>query len=231
MFDAELRDDVLCITARQAAWLSSGPAGGIVSGDAAYNITVPDGFSRTDLAAYIRDRRERAGFSREGPALLTGVKMAHARAAGLDGIVAYATVGLSNPAGLSQEPTGVEADRGDAEVGTVNLIVGTEKAVDEAGLATLFGVVVEAKTATLLARTGHPGTTTDAVIIGSHQDGPAASFAGSATDVGQAARVCVRDAVQASLAAAYPAGDWPDSVSAAEYGVQAERKASVFQPP
>lgn len=230
MFNAALQDNVLCIRAPGAEWLSSGPAGGFCSADAAYNITVPDSFTRTDLDAYITERRERAGFTTSGPALLTGVEMAHARGAHLDGIVAWASVGLSNPATLRLSVDGEDVVSMGKETGTVNLVVGTDRALDTRGLASLFGVVVEAKTATLLTGTGYPGTTTDAAIVGCDPTGASAPFAGSATPVGKAARVCVRDAVQASLEAAYPDGDWPDSVADAEYGVQADRTATVVHP-
>jgi adenosylcobinamide hydrolase len=245
MFETTVVDGVLRVSRPDTDWLSTGWDGGFVRADVAYNVSVPEGWARTDLDAYIAERRERAGFAAEGPTLLTGVDMRHARGARLDPVVAYATVGLSNPAELPMEPTG--SDGGDAraaggrrrgersaadgrEIGTVNLVVGTTRALDDAALATLLAVAVEAKTATLAAEAGVPGTTTDAVVVGSDPRGPRERFAGSATTVGAAARACVREAVRASFDSRYAEEDAPRSVDDAEYGIVTDRRAEVFAP-
>jgi len=235
MFESEVSAGVLRAGRPGTRWLSTGFAGGYRRADAAYNCTVPEGFDRTDLSIYVAERRERAGFPDEGPAMLTGVDLQHARRARLDGVEAVATAGVSNPARLpmgSERATEGEASLGDdpPRPGTVNLLVGTTRALSEGALATLLATVVEAKTATLLAATGFTGTTSDAVVVGSDPSGEPAAFAGSATPVGRAARVCVRDAVRASLAARYDgeSGDAiPESVAAAEYGVRSDGRATV----
>ena len=114
--------------------------------------------------------------------------------------------------------------------GTVNLLVVTSRALDDAGLVTLLATAVEAKTATLLAETGFPGTTSDAVVVGCDPEGERARFAGSATPVGAAARACVRDAVGASLRSRYSDGEIPETVAAAEYGVRTTRSTESFAP-
>jgi adenosylcobinamide hydrolase len=231
MFETTVTDGVLGLHRSGTRWLSTGWDGGFERADAAYNITVPEGWERTDLDAYIHDRRAQAGFTATGPTLLTGVEMHHARGARLDPVVAYATVGLSNPAGLPMEPTGETTRTADTSgIGTVNLVVGTTRWLDDAALATLLGVVVEAKTATLLAATGFPGTTTDAVVVGSDETGERATFAGSATAVGAAARACVREAVRASFRSRYAERDVPQSVADAEHGVVTDQRAEVFAP-
>jgi adenosylcobinamide hydrolase len=227
-------------------WLGTGFSGGYRTAPAAYNVTVPAGFDRTDLHTYLRERRRKAGFDADGPGLLTGVAMEHARGARAGSVVAVATAGMSNPAAL---PVGgaIDGDGGrrphdDNDTtphhdstephGTVNVLVGTTRALDEGALASLLGVVVEAKTATLLARTGFPGTTSDAVIVGTATDGEPATFAGSATAVGGAARACVRAAVDASLDARYVGTDAavPASVADAEHGVVTDERAVRFDP-
>jgi len=240
MFESRVSADVLQVRRPDTRWLSTGFAGGYETADAAYNCTVPEGFDRTDLAAYVAERRERAGFPEQGPAMLTGVELRHARRARLDGVEAVATAGVSNPAELPMDDTAesastaspaVDADGDDSpRSGTVNLLVGTTRALSDGALATLLATAVEAKTATLLAETGFTGTTSDAVVVGSDPSGEPAAFAGSATPVGRAARVCVRDAVRATLAARYDgeSGDAvPESVAAAEYGVRASERATV----
>ena len=252
MFDATVREGVLRLSRPETRWLSTGWDGGRSRGATAYNVSVPEGFARTDLAAYRSERLARAGFDRgtgaEGerdaaaerdapPTLFTGVEMGHARGARFGPVVAYATVGLSNPATLpldpedasgSREPT-TATDRLD-RFGTVNLIVGTTRRLAPGAAANLVAVAAETKAATLLATAGVPGTTSDAVVVGDDPSGEPAAFSGSATPVGSAARVCVRDAVRASLRSRYPDGDVPGPAADAEHGVVADGRAEVFDP-
>lgn len=231
-FDSTVADGVLQVRRPATRWLSTGWDGGFERADAAYNVGVPDGWDRTDLDSYLDRRRDRAGFDLDGPALLTGVEMRHARGARAAPVVAFATVGLSNPAALPMDPAAETPNATDTSpgVGTVNLVVGTDRALDDAALANLLTVAVEAKAATLLAETGFPGTTTDAVIVGSAVDGDRAQFSGSATAVGGAARACVRDAVRGSLRARYATCSLPSSVDDADHGVVTDRRAEVFSP-
>jgi adenosylcobinamide hydrolase len=232
MFETTVADGVLRLRRPEMRWLSTGWEGGFEQAEAAYNITVPEGWERTDVGTYIDERREQAGFTASGPTLLTGVEMHHARGARLGSVVAYATVGLSNPAALPMEPTGMDKRRldGQPSVGTVNLVVGTTRCLNEAALATLLGIVVEAKTATLLAESNFPGTTTDAVVVGSDERGETAMFTGSATTIGTAARACVREAVRASFRSRYAEREVPHSVADAEHGVVTDQCAEVFIP-
>lgn len=242
MFDATVSEGVLRLSRPETRWLSTGWDGGRSRGAAAYNVSVPEGFARTDLAAYRDERLARAGFDRgadaEGgrdapPTLFTGVEMTHARGARFGPVVAYATVGLSNPATLPVPPAGGEAGGppdgvAPPEPGTVNLIVGTTRRLAAGAAANLVAVAAETKAATLLATAGVPGTTSDAVVVGDDPTGEPAAFSGSATPVGNAARVCVRDAVRAGLRSRYPDGDVPGPAADAEHGVVADGRAEVF---
>jgi adenosylcobinamide hydrolase len=230
MFAARVAEGVLRLARPGTRWLVTDHDGGYRTADAAYNVSVPEGFDRTDLAAYVRERRERAGFPDAGPALLTGVSLAHARGARSGPVEAVATVGLSNPAALPMAPDGAPSDTTDGgRVGTVNLLVGTTRALPDGGLATLLATAVEAKTATLTATTGFSGTTSDGVVVGTDPDGDPAAFAGSATPVGAATRACVREAVRASLASRYADCSVPTSVADADHGVVTDREATVFE--
>jgi adenosylcobinamide hydrolase len=233
--ETAVRDGVLQVCHPGTRWLASGWDGGVRQSAAAYNVSVPDGWDRTDLDAYVQTRRDRAGFSTAGPALLTGVDMRHARGARLGPVAAYATVGLSNPAALPVDPTGrakapPRPETDDGHVGTVNLLVHTRRALSNGALTTLLSVAVEAKTATLLSLAGFPGTTSDAVVVGTDEDGESATFAGSATEVGAAARACVRDAVRASFRSRYADEPVAASVADAAHGVVTDRSAAVFEP-
>jgi len=261
MFEATVRDGVLRLRRPGTRWLSTGWNGGRSRGPAAYNVTVPEGFERTDLGAYRDERLARAGYKKKSgagrggdpPTLFTGVAMEHARGARRGPVVAYATAGLSNPAMLPMDPAadgadgagdadGAAADATDPErddraadaepprrPGTVNLIVGTTRRLADGAAANLVAVAAEAKAATLLATAGVPGTTSDAVVVADDPDGEPAAFSGSATPVGAAARVCVRDAVRASLRSRYPDGDLPGPAGDAEHGVVADERAEVFE--
>lgn len=242
MFETCVAGGVCRLSAPGSRWLATGWDGGYHTGSSAVNVSVPTGFERTDLDAYVGERLAEAGFERDGPVLLTGVDIEHARAARYGPVVAVATAGVSNPARLPERPgdaagatanTGDEAASagdGDPPIGTVNLLVGTTRALDDGRLATLLSTVVEAKTATLQARTGFTGTTTDAVAVGTTVEGDPAEFAGSGTTVGNAARVCVRDALVASLDARYAETPIPDSVADADHGVVTAGTADVFRP-
>jgi adenosylcobinamide hydrolase len=242
------RDGILQVSRPDTEWISTGWNGGRCTADRVYNVSVPDEWERTDLGAYVDERLERAGFDptaadATGPALLTGVDIDDARGARCGPVTAYATAGVSNPAALPMDP-GADTDS-DVAVddtvetelepgrGTVNVIVGTTRALAPGALANLIAVVAEAKATTLLAETGFPGTTTDAVVVGHDPAGPPADFSGSGTEVGAATRACVRDALRDALRVHYTDSDvtCPDSVSDAVYGVSTDTRAKVFCPP
>ncbi len=223
MFDGTVRDGVLELAAAGARWLSTGWDGGFAAADRAYNVTVPEGWNPDDVGAWAADRISDAGFEppRDTPILLTGVAQEHARIARCGPVAVAATVGLSNPAALPMDPDGGTLP-GDPEpvAGTVNVVVGTTRALDDAALSNLVAVAAEAKAATLLDATGFPGTTSDAVVAACDPDGEPSAYSGSATRVGAAARACVRDAVNASLDSRYDGDDdVPRSVADARHGV------------
>ncbi|MEF8887581.1 MAG: adenosylcobinamide amidohydrolase [Haloarculaceae archaeon] len=234
MFEAERRGGVCQLAGPGARWLVTGPEGGYRRAGAAYNVSVPEGFDREDPAVYAAERRRAAGFEAPGPGLLTGVDMRHARGARADGVCVVATAGLSNPvalagseaAGRVSEGGDARESGGDAGPGTVNLLVGTGRALADGTLATLLATVVETKAATLQAATGFTGTTTDAVAVGCDPEGDAAPFAGSATPVGRAARACVRRAVEAAVEAR---GSVPDTVAGADHGAVPATEPNLFR--
>lgn len=229
MFEYERTDDRLTLSRSGTRWLSNGVDGGYVTADAAHNLTVPDGFDRTDLMAYAAERLDR---SPAGPTLLTGVRQTHARAARFGPVEVVVTAGVSNPALLpiSGRPSATPPDRTDEgfEPGTVNVFAGTARALPDGRLAELLATTVEAKTATLLELAGCTGTTSDAVAVGCQPDGNSTTFAGSATAVGNATRVCVRDAIRAALDARYDGS--PPVPEAATYGTETAGSGTVFIP-
>jgi adenosylcobinamide hydrolase len=234
MFETCRADGVCRLAHEGARWLATGWDGGYRTADAAFNVSVPTGFERTDLDSYARERLAAAEFERAGPVLLTGVDLVHARGARAGSVTVVATVGLSNPASLpiaADRSFGAETDCHDQPpTGTVNLLVGTTRALTDGTLATLLATAVEAKTAILQSLTGFTGTTSDAVAVGCDPTGDPAEFAGSGTEVGSAVRACVRDTVAASLRARYAAQEVPTSVADAAHGVVTDRETDPFQP-
>ena len=232
LFEPTVRSNVLQLRSPSTDWLSTGVDGGCQRADAAYNITVPEGWTETDLAGYVDRRTAEAGFDTDGPALLTGVDQRHARRAVLDPVEVVVTAGVSNPATLPpasrQETTPSGADGG-FRPGTVNILVGTRRALTPGALANVVSVVTEAKTATLLRLTGFSGTTSDAIIVGSDPTGKEAQFSGSSTAVGRATRACVRDALTAALDSRYEFEAIPESVDDAAYGCATTIEASVSE--
>lgn len=239
VFESTVREEVCRLFRPGTRWLSTGYDGGESRGDAAHLVSVPEGWDDVDVAAYVRDRLDAAGFAPSGPTLLTGVSMRHARRARLGPVEAVVTAGVSNPAALPVDDAGASDGRSTAgssadgtdddrrHAGTVNVVVGTTRSLSPGALPNLVAVAAEAKAATLLARVGVPGTTSDAVVVGCDPEGETAAFSGSATPVGSAARVCVRDALSAALSARYAEASPPASVDDAEYGVVSDAQARV----
>lgn len=231
MFETAVTAGICRLAREDTRWLVTGWNGGYRRADAAYNLTVPTGFDRTDLGGYVTERLTDAGFERDGPALLTGVDQRHVRGARAGSVTVIATAGLSNPATLSEHTAEGAVDTTEEwQPGTVNLFVGTTRALSDGTLATLLATAVEAKTATLQSLTGFTGTTSDAVVVGTDPAGDATAFAGSGTAVGDATRACVRDALRATLAARYPEEGWPTTVEAADFGVVTDRRTERFRP-
>ncbi|MFC7204525.1 adenosylcobinamide amidohydrolase [Haloferax namakaokahaiae] len=238
MFETTERDGVCRLSRPETRWLSTGYDGGESRGPVAYNVTVPEGWPETDLDEYIAERRAKAGFSTPGPTLLTGVSQEHARRARFGPVEAVVTGGVSNPAALpvgdEESTASTRADSTDTTdttdsntLGTVNIFVGTTRSLAPGALSNLVAVAAEAKAAVLLARCGSPGTTTDAVVAACDPSGESAAFSGSATEVGNATRICVRDALAASLDSRYADVPMPRSVKDAQYGVVADENARV----
>lgn len=239
MFETTMSEGVVqfCRSDRETRWLSTGWDGGYHDVPAAYNVSVPEEWDEVDLSVYGTMRRDRAGFDAPGPTLFTGVDLQHARRTRCGPVEAVVTAGVSNPAALpiEQKPETSEKATSDRTPGTVNIILGTTEPLTDGALATLLACVVEAKTATLLAETGFPGTTTDAVIVGgalnpsNDSNDTKHAFAGSATAIGAAARACVREGVQASIASRYAETPLPESVADAQHGVTTTQRAEVFE--
>jgi len=66
-YDAIRRDGVLRVGRPETEWLSTGWNGGRCTADCAYNISVPEGWERTDLGTYVDERLESVRDSNRPP--------------------------------------------------------------------------------------------------------------------------------------------------------------------
>lgn len=231
MFETQREGDVLAFRRRGTTWLSTGWRGGQTTADAAYSLTVDDGWHPEAIEPDVRRRLRTAGIDWSGePVLITGVDADHARGARCGPVEAFATVGLSNPAALPMDPDGGRLPDREWVAGTVNVLVGTTRDLTDGALANLVAVATEAKTATLLHAVGFPGTTSDAVVVGSDPAGEPREFSGSATGVGAGARACVRESILAAYRARYDGDEPPETVDDAGHGVLTDVEATVFDP-
>lgn len=227
MFNVTPNKGVLQLAYPRSEWVSSGWDGGFTTADAAYNISVPTNWEHTDLDTYAENRRNKSGFSSPGPTLFTGVSVQHAYAATVTDVTVIATAGLSNPTTIPEDTDVSPSSEDGQPAGTVNLLIAVDQHLSEHALLEILSGAVEAKTLTLYRETGIPSTTTDAVIAGCSSHGPQNQFAGSATELGAATRICTRDAILASLQSHYPDQEYPTSMEDAAYGSRLSGHASV----
>lgn len=200
------RGSVCAIENAGGRWLHTGWNGGRYDRSRAYSVSVGADWNPNDIGHDIARRLESEGFDRPGPTLITGVEATHARIAAADSITVFATAGLSNPATLpvpGQPESGKVPSADPGHPGTVNVAVWTDRALAAGARANAIAMVAEAKAATLLETVGVPGTSTDAVLVGDRNGGEPVTYCGSGTEIGHSIRVCVRDAILASVRSRY----------------------------
>ncbi len=228
MFETTGRDSVCQIRREGARWLSTAWDGGYRTADAVYNVTVPEGFERTDLDAYRAERLSGAGFA-VGPTLLT--------------VFTWNTPACPERVGVGAGDSGSLEPRRVADVGSGDSRRLRRDCVESGGrpdwrpgTAISSSVSTGRWTRARWRRCSPPPSRRgcDAARRGKRPrnhigrghrrlcpERRARLFAGSATELGAATRVCVRDAIRASLAARY-GGDALPTVDGAEYGVVAD---------
>jgi adenosylcobinamide amidohydrolase len=160
--------------------------GGIAPARSWLNVTVPPDYARRDPAADLAARAARLGLPGPVVGMLTAVDVRAHRRATHGAATAFATVGVGHAlAAAGRRPRAV------ASVGTINLLVVVDAALDDAALAGAAQTAVEAK-AQALAEAGVPaanaagpatGTATDAFCVAALPGG-GVPFAGPATRVG-----------------------------------------------
>ncbi|GAA5160265.1 adenosylcobinamide amidohydrolase [Ornithinimicrobium tianjinense] len=192
----------------QEGWValsSASVGGGLVRPRWVANLTVEDGFARTDLDAYVAERLASTPVDAAlaGTALLTAADVTRVERAGEPGptgdVTAWATVGVTKPTWAAREQA--EVRDGIPAPGTVNIVVALPAALTGSALVQAVGTVTEAKAQALVAA-GVPGTGTasDAVVV-LCPEGEEVPFAGVRSPWGQAVARAVHRAVAAGLEA------------------------------
>ncbi len=178
--------------------------GGLGSADSVLMVQVPMHYDHADPLAHMRDLISELGLPADTVCFMTAADLHRAFSAeevahkGTSAI-AMVTAGISNAINAGESSReGMVPHR---QVGTINIMVITDKPLDDCGLANAVMTVTEAKTAALRDH-GVPGTgtTSDAVLIVCPQDGERCLWAGTGSDHGISMAMAVRRGVGASIA-------------------------------
>lgn len=138
------------------------------------NAQVPSDYRRTDPAAHVAEIAAACELAGTGAGLLTARDVRDYRRASDGGVVADATVGISQPIWAAGD-----APPHDYRPGTINLVVQVPVRLSEAALVNAVATATEAKTQALWrAGVSGTGTATDAVCVLCPPAGRAEPFAG-----------------------------------------------------
>lgn len=195
----ELVDDVLVWRlARPLLAISSAPlGGGLGLRSWTINLTVRDGYTRTDPDAHLADVAAGLGLAGTGVGFLTAVDVRTVVHRADRGVRVSATTGIGGYptwAAAAGEPAAEFAP------GTINVVAFLPVRLSDAALVNAVATVAEAK-AQALREAGVPGTgtPTDATALLCPPTGPAQRYGGPRSTVGMGLARAVHSAVRARL--------------------------------
>lgn len=220
------RHDGVLVWSVPAGWSaisSAAVGGGILRPRWVLNAGVDEGFARTDLEVWAAQTAGGLGLAGPGCALLTAADVSQVEHARRDGVLAWATVGVTKPTwphdplaggprpdGHLAGPRGTALEASARQVpapGTVNIVVAVPVPLTPSALVQALGTVTEAK-AQVLVGAGVPGTGTasDAVVVlcpdrDAVPGAPQVPFVGVRSTWGRRVAHAVHDAVLTGLAA------------------------------
>lgn len=177
--------------------LSSASVGGGLSRPAwLVNIGVPQGYSRTDLAAHAAEVAAGIGLDGPGVALFTAHDVRLHHRAEHEGVRVTATVGATRPTWPADLTDTVKR----WTPGTINIIATLPVRLEDAALVQAAVTLTEAKCQALIDA-GVPGTGTasDALAVLVAPDGPAEPFAGVRSTWGHRLAIATHAAVTEAL--------------------------------
>jgi adenosylcobinamide amidohydrolase len=157
---------------------------------------VPDGYTRHDPDAHLREIADALGLAGEGTGFLTAVDVREVVHREEDGVHASVTTGVGAHPTWAAAPAAVVAPG----PGTINAVCFLPVRLSPAALVNAVATVAEAKAQALWdAAVPGTGTSTDATAVLCPADGPAETFGGPRSPIGGALARVVHSAVLTAL--------------------------------
>lgn len=178
--------------------------GGVGNADSVLMLQVPMHYDHGDPIAHMRELLAELEMPQKTVCFMTAADL-H-RAFSVEEVVHNGTRAIAMvSAGISNAINAGESSREGMvphrQVGTINIMVITDKPLDDCGLANAIMTVTEAKTAALRDHNvPGTGTTSDAVLIVCPSDGERCLWSGTGSDHGISMAMAVRRSVGASIA-------------------------------
>jgi adenosylcobinamide hydrolase len=177
--------------------------GGLGSTDSVLMVQVPMHYDHADPVAHLRQLVSELGMPSDTVCFMTAADLHRAFSAeevwhNGTSAISLVTAGISNSINAGESSReGMVPHR---QVGTINIVVITDKPLEDCGLANAIMTVTEAKTAALRDH-GVPGTgtTSDAVLVVCPQDGERCAWSGTGSDHGISMAMAVRRGVGSSI--------------------------------
>ena len=197
---------------------SAAVGGGIGRVDWIVNVGVGSGYTRTDLDAHAAEVAAELGLRGSGTALFTAVDVKRCSRTECDGVVVYATVGVSKPTwavaadlavtppreSLGSDRPASESGGGDSsdenDIGTINIVAQLPVGLSPGAAVNAAMTITEAKTQALAdCGVAGTGTATDAVVVAWPTAGRRERFGGPRSEWGQRLAVAAHAAVRDGL--------------------------------
>ncbi|MBN1110135.1 MAG: adenosylcobinamide amidohydrolase [Methanomassiliicoccales archaeon] len=177
--------------------------GGLGSTDSVLMVQVPMHYDHANPVAHLRQLVSELGMPPDTVCFMTAADLHRAFSAeevchNGTSAIALVTAGISNSINAGESSReGMVPHR---QVGTINIVVITDKPLEDCGLANAIMTVTEAKTAALRDH-GVPGTgtTSDAVLVVCPRDGERCPWSGTGSDHGISMAMAVRRGVGSSI--------------------------------
>jgi adenosylcobinamide hydrolase len=145
------------------------------------NLQVPSDYARKDPADHVRLVGAELGCTGPGVGFLTAAAVERFTERVIDGVEAYATVGLQHPV-WAADGTAVAGARGP---GTINLVVVVPRGLSDGALVNAVATATEAKVQALVeCGVAGTGTASDAVCVVAPTGGPVDEFGGPRSRLG-----------------------------------------------
>ncbi|MCG7844447.1 MAG: adenosylcobinamide amidohydrolase [Methanomassiliicoccales archaeon] len=178
--------------------------GGLGSAESVLMLQVPMHYDHDDPIAHMRELIGELGLPKDTICFMTAADLHQAFSAeealnNGSSAIAMVSAGISNAINAGESSReGMVPHR---QVGTINIMVITDRPLDDCGLANAVMTVTEAKTAALRDHSvPGTGTTSDAILIACPSEGERCLWSGTGSDHGISMAMAARRGVGASIA-------------------------------